>query len=197
MTTPADPAGQDQSIDLWFTAEILPHEAALTRYLTRVWPNRAEVSDLRQDVYVRVYESASRTRPTTPRAFLLTTARNLMIDRLRRERIVPIDFTEDLEALNVYVDEISPERRLSGREELQRLSQAFDALSDKCRSVMWLRRVEGLSQRDTATRLGMHEGAVESQMARGVRALAQAVFGRVVRPEAEDDAKVRREARNG
>lgn len=167
------------------------------RYLTRVSPDRAEVKDLRQDVYVRVYESAARVRPATPRAFLFATARNLMVDRLRRERIVPIDFTEDLEALNVYIDEISPERRLGAREELQRLVQAFDALSDKCREVMWLRRVEGLSQRDTAARLGMHEGAVESQLARGVRALAQAVFGRVARPESEDDAKQRREARNG
>ncbi|MBL8271773.1 RNA polymerase sigma factor [Steroidobacter sp.] len=193
MTLAPDPS----SIDQWFAAEILPHEAALMRYLTRVWPDHAEVKDLRQDVYVRVYESAARVRPATPRAFLFATARNLMVDRLRRERIVPIDFTEDLEALNVYIDEISPERRLGAREELQRLVQAFDALSDKCREVMWLRRVEGLSQRDTAARLGMHEGAVESQLARGVRALAQAVFGRVARPESEDDAKQRREARNG
>lgn len=201
MTLSNHPSGSElaieQGIDQWFAAEVLPHEAALMRYLTRVWPNCAEVQDLRQDVYVRVYESAARSRPVTPKAFLFATARNLMIDRLRRERIVPIDFTEDLEALNVYIDEISPERRLGAREELQRLVQAFDALSDKCRDVMWLRRVEGLSQRATAARLGMHEGAVESQLARGVRALAQAVFGRVSRLEAEDDAKLRREARNG
>lgn len=147
------------------------------RYLARVWPNRAEVLDLRQDVYVRVYESASLTRPTLPRAFLFATARNLMMDRLRRARIVSIDFTEDMDALNVLVDEISPERRLNARQELRRLAQSFDELSDRCRDVMWLRRVEGLSQRETATRLGMREGAVESQLARGMRALARDFFG--------------------
>jgi RNA polymerase sigma factor (sigma-70 family) len=60
---------------------------------------------------------------------------------------------------------------------LRRLATALDALSEKCRNVVWLRRVEGLSQRETAQRLGLDEGAVESQLGRGVRALAQAVFG--------------------
>ena len=57
------------------------------------------------------------------------------------------------------------------------MARAFDSLSEKCRNVVWLRRVEGLSQRETARRLGVREGAVESQLARGVRVLAQAVFG--------------------
>jgi RNA polymerase sigma factor (sigma-70 family) len=164
-------------LDQWFAAEILPLEGALVRFLSRVWPNPAEVPDLRQDIYVRVYESARRGFPHSPRAYLFKTARNLMADRVRRARIVHIDSNQDFEVLNVLIDEISPERRLAARQELQHLAQAFDALSDKCRSVVWLRRVEGLSQQETARRLGMREGAVESQLGRAVRILAMAVFG--------------------
>jgi RNA polymerase sigma factor (sigma-70 family) len=164
-------------LDRWFAAEILPHEGLLVRYLTKVWPNSADVLDLRQDIYVRVYESARSLRPTSPKAFLFATARNLMTDRMRRSRVVSIDSTQDFESLNVLVDEMSPERRLSARQELRSLARAFDSLSEKCRNVVWLRRVEGLSQRETARRLGLREGAVESQLARGVRVLAQAVFG--------------------
>ena len=164
-------------LDQWFAAEILPLEGTLVRYLSRVWPNPAEVPDLRQDIYVRVYESALRGFPHSPRAYLFKTARNLMADRVRRARIVHIDSNQDFEVLNVLIDEISPERRLAARQELQTLTQAFDALSDKCRSVVWLRRVEGLSQQETARRLGMREGAVESQLGRAVRILALAVFG--------------------
>jgi RNA polymerase sigma factor (sigma-70 family) len=164
-------------LDQWFAAKILPLEGALVRYLCRVWPSSAEVPDLRQDIYVRVYESARRGFPNSPRAYLFRTARNLMADRVRRARIVHIDSNQDFEVLNVLVDEISPERRLLARQELQCLAQAFDSLSDKCRSVVWLRRVEGLSQQETARRLGIREGAVESQLARGVRVLALAVFG--------------------
>jgi len=165
------------ALDQWFAAEILPHEGVLVRYLTRVWPNSADVLDLRQDIYVRVYESARGALPTSPKAFLFTTARNLMTDRIRHSRVVFIDSTQDYESLNVLVDEISPERRLSARQELRNLARAFDSLSEKCRNVVWLRRVEGLSQRETARRLELHEGAVESQLARGLRVLALAVFG--------------------
>jgi RNA polymerase sigma factor (sigma-70 family) len=165
------------ALDQWFADEILPHEGVLVRYLTRVWPNTSEVLDLRQDIYVRVYESARGTLPTSPKAFLFTTARNLMTDRVRHSRVVFIDSTQDCDDLNVLIDEISPERRLSARQELRKLARAFDSLSEKCRNVIWLRRVEGFSQRETAQRLGIDEGAVESQLGRGVRALALAVFG--------------------
>jgi RNA polymerase sigma factor (sigma-70 family) len=164
-------------LEQWFAAEILPHEGGLTRYLTRVWPNRADIGDLRQDIYVRVYERARGALPSSPKAFLFSTARNLLTDRLRHTRVVAIDSVANPDDLKVLVDEMSPERRLGARQELRILARAFDSLSDKCRDVVWLRRVEGLSQRETAQRLGLHEGAVESQLARGVRALASAVFG--------------------
>jgi RNA polymerase sigma factor (sigma-70 family) len=163
-------------LDQWFAAEILPHEDGLVRYLTRVWPNRADILDLRQDIYVRVYESARSALPTSARAFLFSTARNLLTDRHRRNRVVAIDSMANPDDLKVLVDEMSPERRLGARQELRILARAFDSLSDKCREVVWLRRVEGLSQRETAQRLGLREGAVESQLARGIRSLAAAVF---------------------
>src|SRR5262245_59960841 len=131
-------AGPD--LDAWFAAEILPHEAALERYLVRVWSNRAEVQDLRQEIYIRVYESAATSRPSSPKAFLFAIARNLIADRVRRERIVSIDYTQDLDSLNVLIDDISPEHRTSTRQELRRLAEALDHLSDTCRAVVWLRR---------------------------------------------------------
>jgi RNA polymerase sigma-70 factor (ECF subfamily) len=82
-----------------------------------------------------------------------------------------------LESLHVLVDEISPEHRLSARQELKHLAVALDQLSDDCRNVIWLRRVEGLSQREAAERLGMPEGTIESHLCRGLRALMKAVFG--------------------
>jgi RNA polymerase sigma-70 factor (ECF subfamily) len=109
-----------------------------------------------------------------------------LADRLRRGRIVSIDYTQDLDSLNVLVDELSPEERLSARQELRRLSEALDALSDDCRDVIWLRRVEGLSQQEAAKRLGMKEGTLESHLSRGVRALAKAVFGSAPSNIAED-----------
>jgi RNA polymerase sigma-70 factor (ECF subfamily) len=166
-----------QGLDRWFATEVLPHEGLLQRYLLRVWRNPSEVPDLIQEVYVRVYERASDQRPQQPKAFLFATARNLMTDHLRRSRVVSIDTVQEVDGIEALVDEISPERQLSARQDLGRLALAFDSLSDKCRDVIWFRRVQGLSQRETADCMGLKEEAIESQLARGIRTLARAVFG--------------------
>jgi RNA polymerase sigma-70 factor (ECF subfamily) len=166
----------DGESEQWFVNEILPHEAALKRYLNKVWRSPDEVADLRQETYVRVYESGSRARPRSPKTFLFTTARNLMIDKMRRERIVSIDYKQDIHSLDVSMDELTPERRLTAREELQRLSEAFDRLPDTTRTVIWLRRVAGLSQKETARALSIKEGALEGHMTRGLRSLAQTIL---------------------
>jgi RNA polymerase sigma factor (sigma-70 family) len=163
------------TLEEWFAREILAHELLLVRFLLRVWPNRDEVPDLRQEIYVRIFESAQYTRPALPKAFLFATARNLMTDRLRRGRIVFIGARGDLDELNVLVDELSPERCVSNIEELQRLAKAFDCLPPQCRTVMWLRKVEQLSQKEVAAKLGVQEKAVEKQVSRGMRLLTAAL----------------------
>lgn len=133
--------------------------------------------DLRHDVYVRVLESAEVSRPTSPKAFLFKTARNLLIDRARRDRVVSIESVEDLDGLNVLLDEASPDRILSGRQQLQKVSAILARMSQKSRDVFLMRRIEGLSQREVAERLAITEAAVEKHVYRALRTLANSLFG--------------------
>jgi RNA polymerase sigma-70 factor (ECF subfamily) len=167
----------DDSLDSWFKREILVHEAALVRFLSRSWFVRHEVPDLRQDIYVLVYEAAAKSRPHAPKALLFATARNLMIDRIRRKRIVSIDAVGNVEALNVLVDNDSPERRASAYEDLRQLAKAFDQLPPKCRETIWLRRVDDMPQKAVAVRLGVTEKTVEKHVMKGMRLLATALYG--------------------
>lgn len=167
----------DDRLDAWFTREILVHEDALVRYLQRAWRDRDETHDLRQETYARVYEAAGRQLPASPKSFLFATARHLMTDRLRRGRVVSIETMGDLDALNVLVDEVSPERRLDARQVLKQLAQAFDRLPGRCREVIWLRRVEELSQKEVAVRLGISQKTVEKHVAKGVRLIAEHFHG--------------------
>lgn len=164
-------------LDAWFVREILVHEEALTRYLQRCWPHRDDIHDLRQEVYVRVYEAAGKSLPASPKSFLFASSRNLITDRLRRGRVVSIETMGDLEPLHVLVDEVSPERRFDGRQALRRLSEAFDRLPDRCRQVLWLRRVEELPQKVVASQLGISEKTVEKHVANGVRLIADHFYG--------------------
>lgn len=164
--------------DDWFVREVLVHERALALFLQRAWPHRDEWHDLRQEVYARVYEAASRTRPDAPKAFLFATARHLMTDRLRRSRVVSIEPVGDFESSNVYlIDEVSPERWTGTRQALKRVVEALDRLPDRCREVVWLRRVEELPQKDVASRLGISEKTVEKHLAKGMRLIADHLYG--------------------
>lgn len=165
------------ALDAWFVHEILVHEAALTRYLLRNWPQRDEVHDLRQETYTRVYEAARRALPDAPKSFLFATARHLMTDRRRRARVVSIEPVGDFASLDVLVDEASPERWFGGRQLLGRLAEAFDGLPDRCREVVWLRRVEELSQKEVAVRMGISEKTVEKHIAKAARLLADRFHG--------------------
>ncbi len=166
---------QQGDVDVWFKREILVHDVALGRYLMGTWRNRDEVEDLRQETYIRVYEAAGKSRPRQPKSFLFATARHLMTDHIRRRRIVAIDAVGDLEALNVMVDENSPEVCVSAYDDLRRLAEALDALPPKCREVVWLRRVNDLSQREVAAQLGIAQKTVEKHVMKGMKLLARAL----------------------
>jgi RNA polymerase sigma-70 factor (ECF subfamily) len=161
----------DEPLETWFKREVLAHEEILMRFLSRVWPRHAELADIRQEAYARVYEAALTSCPKNAKAFLFTIARHLMADRVRRERIVSIQAAGENEFLNVLIDELSPERKVSGDQELIRLAHAFDRLPEQCRKVVWLRRVKEFSQKEVARRLGLNEKTVEKHLAAGGRLL--------------------------
>jgi len=53
----------------------------------------------------------------------------------------------------------------------------FARMPAKCREILWMRRIQGIPQREVAQRVGMTEGAVEKHVHRGVRYLADAMYG--------------------
>ncbi|WP_377705223.1 RNA polymerase sigma factor [Pseudoduganella sp. UC29_71] len=165
----------DDELSAWFVEQVLPLEGVLERYLRRNWRDAGEIADLRQEVYARVYDGCAQRRPESAQAFVLSTARNLLIDRARRAQIVSIETFADMDTLAPTIDELSPERHLSARSELRLLQLALNLLPARCREVVELRKIEGLSQREVASRMGITEDTVERQVSKGVRALALAL----------------------
>lgn len=167
----------EETLQDWFIHQIVAHEADLMRYILRAWPDREEAADIRQEIYAKVYKSAATVRPTLPRRYLFTIARNLIVDRVRHGKVVSIELHDDLDDLNLLVDELSPERLVSARQELKRLVAAFESLPEVCRETIWQRKVEELSQKAVATAMGIKERVVERRLSRGIRLLAESFFG--------------------
>ena len=161
----------EDGINGWFVREVLPLEAALMQFLRRSWPNKSDIDDLAQEVYARVYEAAREKIPQPVKPFVFTIARNLLIDRVRHEQVIPIEAAADLEALEIAVDTPAPDRTLMARDELRRVQAALDRLPAREREAIVLGRVDGLSRREIALRMGIAESAVAQYLSRGIRGL--------------------------
>jgi len=178
----ADPCGSGANmtapdVNAWFVREVLPLEADLVRFLSRRWRNKNDVEDLLQDVYVGVYEAAKKEMPHPVKPFVFTVARNLLINRSRREHVVPIQSVADIEALNISDNEPGPERNVIAREELVRLQEALNRLPKRCREAVILRKIEGLSRREIGERMGITEQTVNRHLTNGMYALAELLYG--------------------
>ncbi len=180
----AGPVMAESDVNAWFVREVLPLEKILMQFLRHHWPNQGEIEDLRQEVYVRVHEAAQKKMPDPAKPFVFTVARNLLINRVRREQIVPIEAVADLDELGIAIDAPAPDRAVIARDELRRLQTAIDRLPPRAREVVILARIEGLSGREIATRLGIGEATVSEHMTSGIRALANMLNGELSEPGA-------------
>lgn len=178
----ADPRGQgapvsDGDLAAWFVREVLPLESILMQFLHHNWQNKNDIADLRQEVYVLVYEAARRQIPDPAKPFVLTIARNLIINRVRRAQIIPIEAVADLETLGVAADAPGPDRAAMAREALRRVQDALNHLPPRSREVVVLKQVDGLSRREIAARMGISGDTVKWHLAQGMRALADTLYG--------------------
>jgi RNA polymerase sigma factor (sigma-70 family) len=97
------------------------------------------------------------------------------IDTMRRTGIINfIPMTEN-QWVNVIDDQPLADRALEGDQELDRVSVLLSKLSDTCRRAIILRRIDGLSQRETAERLGVNESDVRDHLVRGLQKVLKAV----------------------
>ncbi len=164
-------------VELWFVREVLPLEASLMRYLRGTYRKARESDDLLQDVYAGVIEAAQKELPKSPKPFVFAVAHNIMVNRIRRERIVLMDTVSDLEQLGLAAETPAPDRVVIARDELRHLRAAIERLPSRCREVILLSRVEGLSGQEIATRLNIDKSTVSHHIKQGMQLLADFLYG--------------------
>lgn len=153
----------------WFVEEVHPHESSLRSYLQSAFPAVRDVDDVVQESYLRLWRVRPVRQIVCARAFLFRVARNVALSLLRREHCAPIVAVQDLSVLPVAAEGGSADFAACRDEELRLLARAIDALPARCREIVILRRIECLSHREIAARLGIAEATVEVQVARGVK----------------------------
>jgi RNA polymerase sigma-70 factor (ECF subfamily) len=149
----------------------------LRAFLARSLSHSDDVSDVVQETYVRLLALSPERRSAvrTWRAFLFTTARNVAMDHLRRREVVSLDALPEINAADVVLrgsQERRPDEIVNLTQERLLLSRAIASLPKKCRQVLILRKIHGLSHKEIALRMGIAEHTVEKHVSHGVRLCA-------------------------
>src|ERR1700761_7848304 len=124
---------------LWLGRNVLPHEAALRAWLRRRRLQGLEVDDIIQETYSRLIGADSVAHVIDAKSYAFQIASSVVIDHLRRMKVVSIASVPDLEAIEIRSEEPSPERQAIDRAELHRLATAIAALPARVREVFTLR----------------------------------------------------------
>lgn len=157
----------------WYASEVQVHQEALRAWLRRKFPALADPDDVVQETLTRVWRAGVEEPVQSPKAMLYTTAHNLAIDQMRRRQVVRIDQVAALGELSVCAEGPTPADTTAYNQELEYLTQAIQALPERCRQVLTLRKIYGLSQKHIAAQLGIAEHTVEAQVANGMRRCAE------------------------
>ncbi len=144
----------------WYEA----HGVAVYNYFRFHVPQVDLAEDLTAETFLKVVRAADRFDPLkgTPKAWILTVARNVLADWRRRARLrqyVTLGTMHDL----VY-QAPSPEERLLREEEVGRMLDAVADLAPADRELVGLRYGSGLDTAEVAELLGISEGSVRTRL---------------------------------
>lgn len=159
----------------WLSRNVLPHEPILRGWLVRHVRCHADVDDVIQECYALLMSMEDVGHIRDARSYLFVTAKSVILQGLRRAKVVDIESIGEIGRLEIASDLPSPESHASGVQELRYLEHCIGQLPERCREVFMLRKMKGLPQRDIAVRLGISENTVEKHMVKALKYLGQAL----------------------
>lgn len=165
----------------WFAEHLRPHEPMLRAWLRAQFPSTADVDDIVQEAYSRVLRAQAANAIRSPKAFLFATARNIALMQLRHRQVERTEALAERERSDILDESPDVADAVARTQELEILTQAIQSLPARCRQILTLRKIYGMSQRDVAAELGIAEHTVEAQGTIALRKLAD-FFERLERP---------------
>lgn len=143
------------------------NKAGLYRYFLRQSNNSATAEELSQDVWTKLIQSAHRYKPTAKfSTFLYQIAHNRFIDYIRRQKIRPIDSSQNSTESTDIVDnnKTQPDEQLQQNRLETLLKQLLYDLPQQQREAFLLKEEGGLSLSEIAYVTGCNNETVKSRL---------------------------------
>lgn len=150
-------------------------DGALRRFLRNKLRSSADVDDVAQEVYLRFSKLDNPCNIVSDRAFLFTTATNLIRDRSRR-------LVTQLEKASVSTDGLvlesisdDPAQRVLDAERIQLAAEALDRICENSRTAFYLSRIEGRSYTEIAQTMQVSVSMVEKHISSALACLRESM----------------------
>lgn len=180
-------------LETWRAGDAKAGEALYDRHsdaITRFFENkvRSDAEDLIQQTFLALVRSRDGIRVgTSVRAFLLTIARNLLIDHLRKRSRRPQDAQAlALDEISVAELEPGPSTMLAKRREQRLLLAALRAIPVEHQLALELQYWEGLNAAEIAAIVGISHSAMRSRMVKARKLLLAQVERLADSPQLRD-----------
>lgn len=142
------------------------HQSWLHQWLRKKVGNSEQAADLVQDTFIKILQTRDELFGVKePRAYLVTIARNLMIDQVRRKRIEQA-YLNELSQMEYMLDTIpSPEDQLQIVQAIDQICQALIRVSEKAQQAFVLHYFEGLTHKEIAEIIGVSTKMIQKYLA--------------------------------
>jgi len=130
--------------------------------------NLSRAEDVVQEGFIKLWDRCSEVVYQKVGAFLYTLCNNLAIDKIRAEKVA-LNFQK---GLMIDRDLEDPYFRLRTKEFQTKLESAISALPEKQREAFLLNRIDKLTYKEIAERLGVSQTAIENRISKALKKLS-------------------------
>jgi RNA polymerase sigma-70 factor (ECF subfamily) len=169
---------------------VTEHRPYLIRFASRRLRDAALVEDVVQDTIVAALQGAAQfAGKASARTWLTGILLNRIADAVRREsrmargQVAEPDLPADDESApdvtvrESWIDRRDPQRALEARQALAALESGLASLPQAAASIVVMREIEGLSNEETARRLGLPPASVSPTLHRARARLRESLSG--------------------
>jgi len=137
--------------------------------VTKICGDRNLAKDVAQEVFFEVWKKREIIQVKGAlKSYLRRAGVNRMLNQLKARKLQyedPVDLPEPPQQNH------SAQQHLEAEDMRKVIQTAIDSLPERCRLVFTLKRIEGLSQKEIAEKMGISTKTVENQMVRALKVL--------------------------
>tara|TARA_R110001583_G_scaffold148296_1_gene300224 strand:- start:5705 stop:6364 length:660 start_codon:yes stop_codon:yes gene_type:complete len=143
-------------------------KSSLKYFISGYVINSQDVDDVCQETFLRTYKSSLEHDIKTPKSFMFKVAKNLIFSDFRRASTQLNEYVEDIDLVDNQLELDDLESNTLAHEKLGVMCEAIAGLPNKCRQVVVMRKVYGMTTKDIAKRMNISPITVSNYITKGM-----------------------------